>query len=409
MKKVDAFKFDFEPMNLPLRRPSKDNSAIYMKIDWLTVIFNDVTLFDVLEFLHLTDNVADFFKDQMKINQGYEDFILFKYEGCTIQCSETYFYGQSEMDDIFSLVCPKVRLDLSGSGLDFLRSTGLDPDKYFRNPDNYPQPFHLTRCDFAFDFINYAETLLDEVVDYCLKNHTDADRVCIYKHSPGTKYRYVQGGQKTLYLGSTTSERMLRIYDKRLQFIDQISGLYKKENPYNDPESWIRIELQLRKLTANRICFSPSDASSILKYIYEQYCFVEPGTTSHNRKPAQFWLSLFDWEKIPQIIQNFDKVDHVSAEDRAVSALISMLSTFRRGYCVLGAQGWCELNEAYDTYLNDKQNPLARKKLMRIFNQLNECGVEVSPYSDGYYNANPFGSEPYYKFRMKGIESNNFK
>lgn len=386
-----------------LRLPSTTESAIYCKIDWLSVVFNDMSIFDVLEFIHLTNFADDFFKDMYRQAQGFDDFMYFRYNGISIQADDTYFYSLDDVDDCFELVIPKIKLDISGTGLDYLRSTGIDVETYFRKISNYPTPFHLTRIDFAFDLINYAPSLVDEVMEYCRLQHTDSDRLCIYRSPSGCKYRLVTGGQKTVYLGSTTSERMLRIYDKRLQFIDQRTGYYIKDNEYNDPTSWIRIELQLRRVQAENMCFSPSDNICILKYIYDKYCFAETvDTTKQNRRPAEFWQQLFNWDLIPSIIQNFDKVEFIEPAEAAVSAFCRFADGFMLAYSVLGDDAFKQLLSERIAYLNDPTNPLARKRKLRLVNKINECNLSITGFSDGFFDQNPFGNDKKLAFRMKG-------
>lgn len=384
-----------------------DGAAIYTKIDWLTVMFQDMSLSDVLEFVHLLDQLDEFVKGCYERSQGLDDFFVFSYEGISIEARKVYLYGHEVDESLFDITIPQMRLDISGSGLDFLRSLGIEPETYFRNYDSYPQPFHLTRMDFAFDLVNYAPTLVDEVIDYCNSSHTDSYRLCIYGMPSGLKYRMALGGQKTIYIGATTSERMLRIYDKKLQYIDHRTGIYNKDNPYENPESWIRLELQLRRKSAEKIAFDNSDMCSILKYIYENYCFADTSNTnSHTRRPAAFWQSLFDWNTIPRIIQNFDKVSIVSAEDRVVRTFFSRnIVNFMLTVSILGEEKFREMCDEFMQDLNNQYSPLCRKRLRSVLLKINSCNVHVDGYSEGFYNVNPFGSVKQLGFKLKGWDN----
>lgn len=378
---------------------------IYCKIDWLTVIFEDHTVNDLLTFLKLSSFASEFSQSVFERCHGYDDYFIFHHEGISIEARKMYLYGSQDAV-LFDLTIPQLRLDISGSGLDYLRSTGMNVESYFRNLSNYPENSHLTRCDFAFDFINYMPDLCDKAIDHCLQHHLDSDRIAIYQMPSGYKYRVALGGQKTLYLGSTTSERMLRIYDKKLQYIDHRTGMYIKENSYDNPDSWIRLELQLRRKSAGKICFSPSDNISILKYIYEQYCFADTEhTTQNNRRPVEWWSAIFDWDSIPQIIQNFDEVLFVSVADRTVQNFYNRgIFSFVATYSILGHEQFFKMLNEFFIKLNDITDPVSRKRLVSFLNKSDACGIKLDGFSDGLFNTNPFGSEPSLGFRMKGSD-----
>lgn len=378
---------------------------IYCKIDWFTVMFEDHTINDVLTFLKLSNFASEFSQNIFERCHGYDDYFVFHYEGISIEARKMYLYGSQE-GDLFDLTIPQLRLDISGTGLDYLRSTGINVESYFRTVSNYPERFHLTRCDFAFDFINYMPDLCDKVIDHCLNHHLDSDRIAIYQMPSGYKYRVALGGQKTLYLGATTSERMLRIYDKRLQYIDHRTGIYVKDNPYDNPVSWIRVELQLRRKSAAKICLSDSDSISILKYIYEQYCFADTEhTTQNNRRPVEWWSAIFDWDRIPQIIQNFEEIEFVSMADRTIQNFYNRgIFSFVATYSILGHDQFFKMLNDFFIKLNDIKDPVSRKRLVSFLNKADACGIYVDGFSDGLYNANPFGSEPSLAFRMKGSD-----
>ena len=279
---------------------------IYTKIDWLTVMFTDCSMIDVLSWLKLQDSVSDFCTGFYERCRGYDQRFIFSFNGVTLDTSDFYFYGQDINVGLFDVVVPKIRLDISGTGLDFLRSTGLDIDHYVKVPPVLPDgaAYHFTRIDYAFDFINYCPRFVDQLIDHIHQHMLPSGRVTVVGLSSGIKARVVTGGQKTVYLGSPTADRMLRVYDKRMQFVDLNTGIYKKPNPYGDPESWIRIELQCRNVYANSLIFSDLEHKHVLKEIFSRYAFSE-GTNSHNRKPVEFWLKLFDLEDIEKrIIQN---------------------------------------------------------------------------------------------------------
>lgn len=390
--------------DLPQVDPS---SKVYAKLDWLSVMFQDCTFNTILHFLKLDDCLSDFCLNWFERTKGLDDAIVFNFQGVQLEAKKVFLYGFDINELVFDVCVPHIRLDISGQGLDFLRSRGINCEQYFRNPDNYPGErllWHLTRIDFAFDFINYAGDLCDQLIRHINEQKTPSDRIVLYGDSP-IKYRMALGGQKTIYLGSPQSERQLRVYDKKLQYIDQRTGFYVKDNPYDNPESWIRIELQLRKKAANEIGLAlDHDMTSVLKYIYTKYTFAE-GTNAYNRIPAKWWSELLNWDVLPQIIQNFDEVQFVDPKDRAVTSFFAFhFKAFIKAYSILGASNFFKVCDRVMLKLNDTSDPLSRKRLKNLMVECSLIDVDINQYSDGLYDANPFGTVPSLGFRMKGSD-----
>lgn len=123
---------------------------------------------------------------------------------------------------MYSLDRADVHVVISGVGC----SVGLDALLCYVGPDD-----HVTRMDIALDCYNSGWTC-DE----------------IWGHLRGGQYvaasksiRHVSGLQKsdgyTIYIGASTSDRMVRVYDKGAQ-----SGT---------DQDWMRIEVQLRRQSAD--------------------------------------------------------------------------------------------------------------------------------------------------------------
>lgn len=354
---------------------------IYTKIDWYSAMFQDMSFMDVLKWLQLDCFVSDFLVGMNERLSGFDEMFVFSYEGINLETRQYNFFGEDlEVENCFYKKIPKIRLDISGSGLDFLRSLGkYDPEIYLRDESNIPQPFHCTRCDFAYDLIDYKPEFLDQVIDYARNNHTDADRLCIYKLQTGIKYSIRTGGQKTIYLGASTSDKMLRIYDKRLQYIDQSSGLYKKANDYMNPASWIRVELQTRNKTAHGLCYGHGDMLSIFRYIYDSYCFSDvENTTEHSRKPAEFWLNLFDWDVIPQIVQNANSVQSITPyKERVVDSFYARNSvSFMLTYTFQGSVEFEKRMNEFLIKIQDFNDPLNVRRYRLLLIKLNMFGFD---------------------------------
>ena len=354
-------------------------SGIYTKIDWYSAMFEDMSFMDVLRWLKLDVYVSDFLIGMRERLSGFDEMFVFSYEGINLETRQFNFFGDQLSENCFEKKIPKIRLDISGSGLEFLRSTGMDPDVYLRQEENIPQPFHCTRCDFAYDLINYKPEFLDQLIDYARNHHTAADRLCVYKLNTGIKYSIRTGGQKTIYLGASTSDKMLRVYDKRLQFIDPSTQVYKKQNPYNNPDSWIRIELQTRNKTAHGLCYGKGDMLSIFRYVYETYQFSDvENTTQHNRRPAAFWQDLFDWEQIPRIIQNANSDESVTPyKDRVTDSFFARNSdSFMLVYTRLGPEEFARRLNAQLSKKQDLYDSLNKRRWSNYVDKMNMFGFE---------------------------------
>lgn len=357
------------------------NKSIFTKIDWLSIIFEDNSFNHILEFLRLDPSlyVSEFLRGQGEMSQGLEQKKFFSFEGVNIQVNAADIIGNGT-EDTFEQIFSKIRLDISGHGLDFLRSTGLCVDDYFRNYDAYPQPFHLTRCDFAFDLIDYHQTFVDDLIDFCENNITPSGRICLLHQKNGVKCSVRKFDQKTVYLGATGSNQLLRVYDKRLQFIDRNTGLYKHDNPYNNPDSWIRIELQTRREVSMKLLFGNVEGNSskyywfsLFRYIYETYCFVDyVGTTKQNRKPADFWLNLYDWSEVATIIQNENCVSFVPYVYRVQSDFYANILRMLRWFAVAGTRS--NVQDVINKSLHDLFNygdPRVERRRSAFLDQLN--------------------------------------
>lgn len=372
----------FEQINVFEKRAAYPtvNGGIYTKIDWFSAMFEDMTFMDILKWLKIDFFVTDFLVGCTERLSGFDEHFVYTYEGINLETRQFNLFGYEGTEDAFHKKVPKIRLDISGSGLDFLRSLKLyDPDVYLRDYDNIPQPFHCTRCDFAYDLINYKEDFLDQLIHYARTNATEADRLCIFKLNTGIKYSIRTGGQKTIYLGASTSDKMLRVYDKRLQYIDPSTKLYKKANDYGNPDSWIRIELQTRNKQAHRLCYGQGDMLSIFRFIYETYQFTDTvNTTHHNRKPAQFWIDLFNWEEIPNIIQNAKSVQSVvSYKDRVTDSFFQRyIVSFLLVYTRLGKAEFEKRISEFLSKIQDFSDPLNKRRHDSLVDKMNMFGFE---------------------------------
>lgn len=292
------------------RTEGDDSPGVYALIDYYTAVFQDECIANVINWVGLEPSVYtdDFYASMLEISAGYDNKFIFSYENIKIDVMQSVLRGFDLDDEIFFQKLPKIRLEISGSGLMYLRRLGVDVDHLFRDESYLLPTQHITRMDFAYDLINYKPELLDQLMEYCRLNHTASGRIIRCSRdgycASAISCEIKDVGQKTVYLGASASDRMLRVYDKRLQCVDRETGIYKKENPYGNPKSWIRVEMQTRNRVAHELGLDGGDLTAILREIYQFYCFADMSTPNYRREPAPFWKELFNWEELDRTVQN---------------------------------------------------------------------------------------------------------
>lgn len=198
-----------------------NDGKVYCKVDWLTVMFFDCTMNDVLSWLHLDDCVTDFCASAYQQSRGYDEVFKFMYNNIMLETSSFNFYGSDLDISIFDTVVPKIRLELSGSALDYLRSIGIDFNDYRLVKPKLSEggSYHFTRCDWAYDFINYKPEFIDRMIEHINTHKLPSERIPLASTKGAISCKLVTGGQKTIYLGSPQSDRMLRVYDKKCSML----------------------------------------------------------------------------------------------------------------------------------------------------------------------------------------------
>lgn len=369
------------PMPPITYRQLDNDGKVYCKIDWLTVMFFDCSLNDVLRWLKLENCVSDFCLGAYEQSRGYDQVFKFIYNGILLETSSFNFYGQDLNVSIFDTVVPKIRLELSGGALDYLRSCGIDMDSYRLVGPKLPDggSYHFTRCDFAYDFINYRPDFVDRLIDHINKHKLPSERVPLASTKGAIGVRVVTGGQKTVYLGSAQSDRMLRVYDKKMQNVDLATGLYKRTNPYGDPESWFRIEWQTRNRFANNLVHGvdqngcPADFKSILKDIFDRYAFADGSIDARAkaRPCVDFWLDLFNWEDLERrIIQNAKYVESRTPEQRLLDAFDRSMDMFMRAISYYGIDFL--VDRCNSRLIKLQTDPSYQRSYLLFLNKLNE-------------------------------------
>lgn len=308
------------------------NKGVYALIDNYTCMFSDVTINDVFKWLRVDPEAfyGDLYHNRALIQSisAYQ----FSWNGINIQAfdlaavalidsairnnetiSDEFDPNSDDFINVFELTLNKIRLELTGTGLAYLRSQLPDIDDYLRDLRLKHPCQKVTRVDFAFDFVNYMPDILDAVIEYA-QSFSVNGRVLTYG-GRGYKCQVTTVDQKKVYLGSPQSDKMLRIYDKRIEQLDSNREVYRKPNNYNNPSSWIRFEFQLRNDKARELCYLASSDSveynlpslfAIFRKLMNDYTFIDPDTTKNNRSPYEPWLDLWDWVEVEQLYKMQD-------------------------------------------------------------------------------------------------------
>lgn len=365
---------------------------IVFKVDWFTAIFEDCTFRDVLDWLGVDPLIYEdeFLRKEHLRSQGLDEVMIFEYEGISLECRNTFLYNVDQEDKFISIL-PKIRLDISGTGLETLRSMGINVDQFLRDPHRKYRAMHVTRCDYSFDFLNYKPEFLDKLIEYCHDNHTDSGRICCIGLTSSLRYSVRSGDQKTLYIGSPTSDRLLRIYDKKMQYTDPATGLYIRPNDYDDPWSWIRLEFQTRSKFADQFIYSLEDGLSVLKWIYERYAFADLSTPAHRREPAAFWQQLMNWDEIPKLYTNYSfcSSEIVPLKERVVRTVKRDLKSIMLAIAIMSKQG-ISISSLFNEYLDVLQDwselstcLVRSRKYRKLVNAMNACQITEEDINSG--------------------------
>lgn len=308
-----------------LKKIDNGEGGVFYKIDWLTIVIKDQSFIDVLKYFGFSLN-QDFFsavRDSYFAEPHYGrklrvnlHGILFELDATDIEWQLDKEYGHKfsnpkEYDPMFLAHCffHWIRVDISGSGLDYLRSQNFSVEEKIRYIPRLGWNFHFTRCDFAYDFINYSGSFVEDLHKICDDHHNARNNIICHGHTGGVSWRVKYGDKEhTIYFGTIGAQQMIRFYDKKLERIsknDLASCPYTSDGSL--PDSWIRIELQTRHRKERSIPYDllfaeNYSAESVLRYIFDYYAVHECG--SHYDKISPVWLDLFEWETLSPIIQN---------------------------------------------------------------------------------------------------------
>ena len=348
---------------------------IFSKLDWFSGVFKNVSIAEVLnEFsiyydFDLLQLVSDQYISATSVYGHGADIVVQIMPGISLRIPAWKYMTSLHVDisngesqiynvDPEELICYKwqeMNLVCSGTGLDFLRGLEYNVDENLRL--YFPgiikeglNSFHVTRADFAFDFIDWEPDFMVNMKQFLNEVSPFGERVfCGNNKSPIIISPKFTTKERTFYFGSTGSDKLLRIYDKYLQCSTNLPDLVPAEyKDYNEstgdvtiPSSWVRIELQTRREVADKLLtgqdpnkFTKIDFEywdkkywvGVLRWIFDYYA----PKRKYGDEPINCWMNLFDWSSIETVIQNAKYVSSRTPLERADTFLLrNEKSTFR--------------------------------------------------------------------------------
>lgn len=295
------------------------NSGIFPRLDYITMIFHNVSINFVLNFIHCSDLQEDLVKNEYDRNYGEKPWVSYPLlnTGIKVEVRRDFLEKYNGLS-CFDRNADFVRLDISGSGLDYLRSKDIDVESFFRQSIPIMECgkplYHFTRADIAFDLVNYAADFLSlfskhlSGTNYGTVKVRGCDRPLNYSEKTGTS-------EHTIYIGSTASKRLLRIYDKRFEYTKKKKKVYDLETlfPVSNVDSWVRFELQCRDDYAQHFLLDFPDYLSVYMWVYDYFA---PVTDDHSI--SDFWFSIWKPDHVPYIIQNLQFIHSVLTKEDVI-------------------------------------------------------------------------------------------
>jgi len=226
-KKIKTLKnWDFLTA-LSNRRLSTHNMCTWYKLDWS---IDRITI--VGDLAYDLDMLGDYLVERGFAKESYNGFNLVdRYE------ENIAFFEMVKFHD------SKGRIDFNPTKL----GTFVDSDIKGFIHEIFIQP-HFSRADVACDIYNLPDELVNQ-----------------YQMADAISYRPIYGRSgevETMYWGSRSSERQVRLYNK---YIEQGR---KKQYIHDDVKTWWRLEVQLRRSKA-------SEWNKVLTETLESFCALE--------------------------------------------------------------------------------------------------------------------------------------
>lgn len=290
-----------------LRLEFPKEMAVFCKIDYYTAVFYNTSFENVLNgFLELGFDFSDPVLMSTYTRQaGYEDVIVYTFGSARITAN--YKFVVQDGSSVFDTLYESVRLELSGKALDELRGIYQDQFELDRilhkilPPDELGQrSMAVTRCDFAFDFVNYKFNIYERCREELRALSSENGTVKVKGRGRPINFSVRSGSERTIYIGSNKSDKLVRIYDKDFELSKKGGlGQLPDQSINYEVKMWHRVEFQCRREWAEYFLINARDYLQVLQYVYSEYAF-----TDQQGNVTAFWQDLFDWNLIPAIGQN---------------------------------------------------------------------------------------------------------
>lgn len=391
--------------------PPQRNAAVLAKLDYYTCDFYETSMSWVLqEYLGLPFSVNDqFYREVFNDNRTAQDYTGFRYNCVSVSVSRRDLRQMQrnlrELDSdqlkfIMHQTYSKVHLEISGQGLTYLRSMGFDPEVEFRklpelsdtafSPAGDPLPkWHVTRVDFAFDFVNYMSDLYQSCYDYLYPIFVDcyqqgkSPRVSVCGH--GSSYGFdLKTTVRTIDIGGRGGRQKCRIYDKLFETRCKKRELDPEElGGISDVKSWTRFEIEYGRDLASSVLYGHGDYLAVLKFAQGNFKFYNPDT----RKPAPFWDEMYNWGEIGEFIQNAKWSEPVVTKEMVVAKAGDNLDD-TAFILVYGWEAFCVLKQqVIDEMMmgTDRRSEYRRKKLLNNVQLLQDDILDSSKWRGGRF------------------------
>lgn len=352
---------------------------IYTRIDTYSVILYNCSIISILENLSIpTTNLHDVYKNAYeKHDVKVGDTFVWASQGVRLECKLTEYKDKETAEDIFNIDFSWIRLYISGEGIDYIYSLTQDIEGYdfsvaLCDPEFWfhVSPFaKVTRCDFAFDFVNYEGNEFDRLRKIIASADFD-DKLSLNGRlftstKGGLTYSYRGGKERTIYLGSSGSDRMLRIYDKKFQLQDELGNISTEKIPQvildNEVsvDTWHRVELQTRDNFAEKYLIS---CGGNFRYIMGEISAYFDVRKADGRRISPLH-KIFLWSERTPIIQNA-KCSVGRSELHVVSSWIGSIALHNL-QIIVGTVGWDGLRTLLNTSVKNHviNQPFLKKQL----------------------------------------------
>lgn len=402
---IYKFKHDF------VAEEGKFPRSIVSKVDWYTIMFYDTSVDKILECYglnhFLSKDLLDIYNERYSQDSNIGRVIVMSIcPGIRLEIMvnpiahrlKVYNPEGLSFSELMLETLPSIRLDFSGSGLEFLRAGGYDVEYRFTTPTFLCSPAgevitqfgdikcKITRIDIAFDLLNWRDSFYDTCVDLLMK-YGEGRTGTVHlgestKKCAKTSFSIHMGHNRTIYLGSGGSDRLCRIYDKMFQW-EVAKRKSLSDIPYATvdgilPESWIRIELQLRErgrraAPEQLLHYAMGDFNKMFSYYYHHYAIC-----SEKGRVAEEFSNFFDWTEIPQIIQNANYLHpEVTKEEQLDRDMNRAFSAIYNLMCHYGIDGFlynffnmCALMECSDDPIVQRRLSFVKERSLNDDNSL---------------------------------------